>query len=57
MSATTLAMRHAGRGRLQIDLVVVGLVAALLLLGLVMVGSASVTLAARDGDPFFFLER
>ncbi len=57
MSATTLAMRHAGRGRLQIDLVVVGLVAALLLLGLVMVSSASVTLAARDGNPFFFLER
>ena len=57
MSATTLAMRHAGRGRLQIDLAVVGLVAALLLLGLVMVSSASVTLAARDGNPFFFLER
>ena len=57
MNATTLAMRHAGRGRLQIDLVVVGLVAALLLLGLVMVSSASVTLSARDGNPFFFLER
>jgi cell division protein FtsW len=57
MSATALTMRHAARGRLQLDLVVVGLVAALLLLGLVMVSSASVTLAARDGDPFYFLER
>ncbi len=57
MSATTLAMRHAARGRLHLDLVVIGLVAALLLLGLVMVSSASVTLAARDGNPFFFVER
>ncbi len=57
MSATTLAMRSAARGRLHVDMVVVGLVAALLLLGLVMVTSASVTLAARDGDPFFFAER
>ena len=57
MSATTLAMRHAARGRLHVDLVVIGLAAALLLLGLVMVTSASVTLAARDGDPFFFAER
>jgi cell division protein FtsW len=40
-----------------LDPVIVGLTAALLLLGLVMVTSASVTLAARDGDPFFFLER
>jgi cell division protein FtsW len=57
MSASTLALRHAGRGRLHLDPVVIGIVAALLLLGLVMVTSASVTLAARDGDPFFFLER
>jgi cell division protein FtsW len=57
MSATTLAMRQAARGRLHLDLVVIGLVAALLLLGLVMVSSASVTLAARDGNPFFFVER
>jgi cell division protein FtsW len=57
VSATTLAMRHAARGRLHVDLVVIGLAAALLLLGLVMVTSASVTLAARDGDPFFFAER
>ncbi|HUO79790.1 MAG TPA: putative lipid II flippase FtsW [Steroidobacteraceae bacterium] len=57
MSAAAIAMRPAARGRLQLDLVVVGLVAALLLLGLVMVTSASVTIAARDGNPFFFAER
>ena len=57
MSAAALAVRASGRGRLHVDPVVVGLVAALLLLGLVMVTSASVTLAARDGNPFFFVER
>jgi cell division protein FtsW len=57
MSAATLAMRSGMRGRLYLDPVVIGLVAALLLLGLVMVTSASVTLAARDGDPFYFVER
>jgi cell division protein FtsW len=57
MSATTFAMRQAQRGSLHVDGVVVGLTAALLLIGLVMVTSASVTLAARDGNPFFFLER
>ena len=51
------AARFAARSRLSLDPVVIGLTAALLLLGLVMVTSASVTLAARDGDPFFFLER
>jgi cell division protein FtsW len=50
-------MRQHGRGSLHVDGVVVGLVAALLLIGLVMVTSASVTIAARDGNPFFFLER
>ncbi|MBS0396055.1 MAG: putative lipid II flippase FtsW [Proteobacteria bacterium] len=50
-------MRQAGRHRLHLDMVVIGIVAALLLVGLVMVTSASVTLAARDGDPFFFGER
>jgi cell division protein FtsW len=57
MSAIASATRLSGRSRLVLDPVVVGLTAALLLLGLVMVTSASVTLAARDGDPFFFLER
>jgi cell division protein FtsW len=56
-SAAAASMRVATRGRLQIDATIVGLTAALLLLGLVMVTSASVTLAARDGNPFFFLER
>jgi cell division protein FtsW (lipid II flippase) len=38
------------------DPVTLGLVAALLLVGLVMVTSASITIAARDmGDPFYFL--
>ena len=57
MSATTFSMRQQTRGALHVDQVVVGLTAALLLIGLVMVTSASVTLAARDGDAFFFLER
>ncbi len=57
MSAAAIAVRQAGRHRLHLDLVVIGIVAALLLVGLVMVTSASVTLAARDGDPFFFGER
>ena len=57
MSATSYALRQSSRGTLYVDPVVVALVAALLLVGLVMVTSASVTLAAHDGDPFFFLER
>ncbi len=57
MSASAHAIRSPARGRIYLDPVVVGLTAALLLLGLIMVTSASVTLAARDGDPFFFLER
>ncbi len=58
MSAVAAGTRLATRSaRLQLDPVVIGLTAALLLLGLVMVTSASVTLAARDGDPLFFLER
>ena len=57
MNAAALALRTFTRPRLVLDPVIVGLTAALLLLGLVMVTSASVTLAARDGNPFFFLER
>jgi cell division protein FtsW len=57
LSAVLSGVRHHGRQRLALDPVVVGLCAALLLLGLVMVTSASVTLAARDGDPFYYLER
>ncbi len=57
MNAVAGALRVPGRGRLQLDPFVIGVTSALLLLGLVMVTSASVTLAARDGDPFFFVER
>ena len=57
MSTVASSLRVPGRSRLQLDPVVIGLSAALLLLGLIMVTSASVTLAARDGDAFFFLER
>ena len=57
MSAIAASVRTSARSRLVLDPLVIGLTAALLLLGLVMVSSASVTLAARDGDPFFFLER
>ncbi len=57
MSAVVTSTRVAARSRLVLDPMVIGITAALLLLGLVMVTSASVTLAARDGDPFFFAER
>ncbi|MEI8297968.1 MAG: putative lipid II flippase FtsW [Pseudomonadota bacterium] len=57
MSATAHVIRQQARGRLQIDSAIVGITAALLLLGLVMVASASVAIAAREGDPFFYLER
>jgi cell division protein FtsW len=50
------ANRH-GIG-LRIDPVLVGLVLSILLLGLVMVTSASISIASRDGgDPFHYLER
>jgi cell division protein FtsW len=40
------------------DTITLGLVAALLLMGLVMVTSASMSVAAKNlGDPFYFLER
>jgi cell division protein FtsW len=40
------------------DTLTLGLAAALLLVGLIMVTSASMAIAARDmGDPFYFLER
>ena len=44
--------------RLHIDIVTLALVSAILLLGLVMVTSASISIASKDGgDPFAFLER
>jgi cell division protein FtsW len=55
-------MTHARSGtraaRLRIDWVTVGLVLAILLLGLVMVTSASVSIASKEaGNPFLYLER
>ncbi len=43
---------------MHIDWVTVGLVMAILLLGLVMVTSASISIASKEtGDVFFYLER
>jgi cell division protein FtsW len=45
-------------GGLRVDPVLVGLVLSILLLGLVMVTSASISIASRDGgNPFYYLER
>lgn len=58
MSAVAGQMRiRDKRERLVLDPVLIAAASALLLLGLVMVTSASVELGARDGNPFFFLER
>jgi cell division protein FtsW len=60
MSATTLAHGLRARERMPFawDGMTLGLTAALLLIGLVMVTSASMSVAARDlGNPFFYLER
>jgi len=56
--ATTAARFGERRPGLHLDPLLIGVAATLLLLGLVMVTSASVSLAGRDGgDPFYFLER
>ena len=45
-------------GRIHLDLVTLGIVSAILLLGLVMVTSASMSIASRGGgEPFAYLER
>ena len=52
--------RSGSRGSVtvHIDWVTIGLVAAILLLGLVMVTSASISIASKEtGDVFFYLER
>jgi cell division protein FtsW len=59
---TTATMSYGMRARERMpfiwDYVTLGLLAALLLIGLVMVTSASMSIAARDlGSPFYFLER
>jgi cell division protein FtsW len=51
-------MRARERMPFAWDKVTLGLSAALLLIGLIMVTSASMSIAAKDlGDPFYFLER
>ncbi len=60
MSATAMGYGVRARERMPFawDGVTLALVAALLLVGLIMVTSASMAIAARDlGDPFYFLER
>ncbi|HLN49115.1 MAG TPA: putative lipid II flippase FtsW [Steroidobacteraceae bacterium] len=60
MNATTMSYGMRARERMPFawDTVTLGLVAALLLVGLIMVTSASMSIAAKDlGDPFYFLER
>jgi cell division protein FtsW len=59
MSAATLAL---GEPRLRdrapaLDGITIILTVSIVLLGLIMVTSASITVAGRDGDPFFYLER
>jgi cell division protein FtsW len=60
MESSAAVRGHAGRGRhaVHLDSVTLALVLALLLFGLVMVTSASISIASRDtGNPFYFLER
>jgi cell division protein FtsW len=60
MSTATMSYGMRARERMPFawDSLTLGLVAALLLVGLIMVTSASMSIAARDmGDPFYFLER
>ena len=60
MNATSMGYGVRARERMPFawDGITLGLVAALLLVGLVMVTSASMSVAAKDlADPFYFLER
>ncbi|MGA2342080.1 MAG: putative lipid II flippase FtsW [Steroidobacteraceae bacterium] len=60
MNAATMSYGMRARERMPFvwDHVTLGLTAALLLVGLIMVTSASMSIAAKDlGDPFYFLER
>jgi cell division protein FtsW len=60
MNAATMSYGVRARERMPFawDTVTLGLVTALLLIGLVMVTSASMSVAAKElGDPFYFLER
>lgn len=58
MNAAVGQMRmHDRRSRLVFDPILIAGASGLLLLGLVMVTSASVEMAARDGNAFYFLQR
>jgi cell division protein FtsW len=60
MNSATMSYGMRARERMPFawDYTTLGLVASLLLVGLIMVTSASMSIAARDlGNPFFFLER
>lgn len=59
IKSSSIAFARAGtRGGVYVDTVTVGLVLAIALLGLVMVTSASISIASREtGDAFYFLER
>jgi cell division protein FtsW len=60
MNTATMSYGIRARERMPFtwDTLTLGLVAALLLIGLIMVTSASMSIAARNmGDPFYFLER
>ena len=60
MNATTMGYGVRARERMPFawDGVTLGLVAALLLVGIIMVTSASMSVAAKEfGNPFYFLER
>jgi cell division protein FtsW len=60
MNTTTMGYGVRARERMPFawDGVTLGLTAVLLLVGLIMVTSASMSVAAKDlGDPFYFLER
>ena len=57
MSSAAMSMPRAGReGGLKLDPLLIGIVLSILLFGLVMVTSASISLAAHNGgDPFVYL--
>jgi cell division protein FtsW len=60
MTSATMSYGVRARERMPFawDAVTLGLTAALLLVGIVMVTSASMSIAARDlADPFYFMER
>jgi len=59
MKGSSLAFARSGtRGAIHVDTVTVGLVLAITLLGLVMMTSASISIASKEtGDVFYYLER